>query len=425
MDKFLASTEMFMTFLPLSPSADAGAVQSSPAPRLLRFALALTLFSGFVSGCASSDSDKSSSSDNSNTDEDDSDDDVTDDEKKPDGGTKAPPKGQDDDDDKAPPPIKEDDGVEKCAGIRKEAPAPKGGVDVIFLIDNSGSMFHAIAQVTSNMEKFVQDFESSNADTRVVVISRGDPAAGTALSSNADRYRFVPFNVDSKALFTIALSTFGTYQDFLRPNAATQFVMITDDQDRLPPATFKQEMEKLLGHPFTQHAVASESVMGLPCINEIAAMAGCDLSQLIPGLPPVGIPAVCGAAAVGEAYYTLADQTNGEKLSICKGDWTSVFDQLKSAVIEAVPLPCDYPLDMASAEKFDKGKVNIVFVPENGKDDAFPKTTSKDKCGDKLGWHYDDEGAPTTINLCPKACEQVQRGGAIDIEFGCPPPIVF
>lgn len=311
------------------------------------------------------------------------------------------------------PPVKVDDGTNKCAGIRNDAPAASGGTDLIFLIDTSGSMLHATTQVQANIATFVQNFEGSGTDTRVVMITGSDPAAGSPVASDASKYRFIPSAVDSGALFTVALLTFPQYEDFLRPSAVTQFVMITDDNDRVPPPAFKEQMEQLLGgRPFTQHAIASENVNGLPCISE---------AQLWNPLCTAPIPSVCAAIAIGETYYSLADDTGGQKLSICKADWSEVFAELKAAVIEAVPLPCSYPLATASADNFDAEKVQVVYTPEGGDDAEFPRADSFAQCGDKAGWYYDDPKSPTSINLCPTACETVAAGGSMDIAFGCVP----
>jgi hypothetical protein len=314
-----------------------------------------------------------------------------------------------------PPPVVPDDGTNKCSGIRNDAPGASGGVDVIFLIDTSGSMLHAATQVQANISQFVQDFEATNADTRVVMITGIDPAAGTPVGS-ADNYRFIPSSVDSKALFSVALLAFPQYEDFLRPTASVQFVMITDDNDALPPPAFREQMKSLLGgRDFIQHAIASENVNGLPCTSE-AAMAN--------PLCIAPIPAICAAASVGDAYYTLAEQTGGATMSICKADWSTVFSELRSAVIAAVPLPCSYALSEASNEDFDSELVQVLYTPPEGGDDSdFPRATSFDVCGDKFGWYYDDPAKPSSINLCPKACETVAAGGSLDIAFGCKPPL--
>lgn len=324
-----------------------------------------------------------------------------------------PSEGKNDSGVKPPDP---DDGVNKCAGIRQDAPPASGGVDVIFLIDTSGSMLHAITQVTQNMGNFVQNFEGTAADTRVVVITGDDPARGTPIADDQDKYRFIGSEVDSKMLFTVALTAYPQYQDFLRPGATTMFVMVTDDEDIVSPTDFRSAMEEQLGHGFIQHAVASESVNGLPCISE---------AQAWNPLCVAPIPAVCAAAAIGKNYYQLADDTGGVKQSICKADWVPVFDELRAAVIEAVPLPCSYPLANATTTKLDPEKVQLVYTPAGGEDEEFPRVKAQDACATKNGWYYDTNEGPTTIQLCPTACETVSAGGTLDIAFGCPPIYVM
>jgi hypothetical protein len=217
--------------------------------------------------------------------------------------------------------------------------------------------------------------------------------------------------VDSKMLYTVAIASFGSYQEFLRTNAATHFVMVTDDDDIIPPAAFRSQMEAQLGHAFTLHAIASESVNGRPCANPICG-----------GIP---IPAICGAASVGAAYNSLANETGGQQISICTEDWTSVFDQLRSAVVAAVPLPCQYELAAVSNGKFEPTEVQVVYTPASGSEREIPKAKNEDTCGEDVGWHYDDEKDPGTVMLCPNACTLVRGGGAIDIAFGCQPQILL
>jgi hypothetical protein len=300
---------------------------------------------------------------------------------------------------------------DSCASIRQDAPAVRGAVDVVWLIDTSGSMWDDFAQIQQNLARFMQELDGSSADIRVVMVTGIDPAAGTALGGDGARYRFVASPVESRLLYSVALLTLPFYKDFLRPDAATHFVMVTDDEDRLSASEFRTEMERGLGHPFTLHAIASEDAGGRPCAS--AACGG------------VWLPLVCGAVAIGKAYNTLADQTGGGKLSICSDDWTSVITRLSEAVIAAVPLPCSYPLERASRSSFDSSRVQVVYTPEGADDEEFPKAKGEDQCDDARGWHFDDERSPTEVILCPAACEQVQQGGSIDIAFGCTPTTVI
>ena len=301
-------------------------------------------------------------------------------------------------------------GGDACASIRQDAPAGRAPIDVVWLIDTSGSMFDDILQITQNISSFMKGFESSSADTRVAMITAADPALGTPLARDAERYRFVPSIVESGLLYTVALFQFESYKDFLRPGAATHFVMVTDDEDKIDAENFRAEMEKKLGHGFVLHAIASPNESGRPCANKSCG--------------GIWLPLACGAVAVGDNYNELADATEGEKISICTDDWSEILKRLSSAVI-ASALPCTYPLADANSDTFDPARVQVVYTPEGGNDREFPKASSQASCGSKSGWHYDDADLPTSVELCPAACKLVQQGGSIDIALGCPPTTVI
>ena len=281
-----------------------------------------------------------------------------------------------------------------CAAISKTAPVVRGKVDVIWLVDNSPSMLDKIVQLSANIGSFFSTIEQSGADTRVITLSLADLAAGTPLGNDADKYRFVPANVWSKLVYASATMGFSQYQDFLRAGASTHFVVVSDDDDLQAPADFKSEMEGLLGHSFTLHAIVAEEF-------------GC-------------------GSAVGSNYMDCADLTMGKKISICSQDWTQVFGDLQSAVIEAVPLPCSYALtDLASSTSdYDPSKVQVVYTAADRPDGReLPKSTDMSQCAAEPGWFYDDEKAPSQISLCPAACELVKQGGAMNIAFGCRPTV--
>jgi hypothetical protein len=43
-------------------------------------------------------------------------------------------------------------------------------------------------------------------------------------------------------------------------------------------------------------------------------------------------------------------------------------------------------------------------------------------CAANNGWHYDNEAAPTSIELCPAVCDAIkvqQDDGALNVALGC------
>lgn len=366
---------------------------SPGSSRWLRRSLVLVSLSGLALGCASEQpTGQSSPRQRAETD----DDDAVDERDAP----AKPPKSS-----SPPPSAPVDDDPKACASIREDAEPAPSPVDVVWIIDTSGSMRDELAQVQANIAGFMREFEQSSADTRAIMITKDDPALGSALAGDP-RYRFVRAEVGSRKLYEVALATFASWRDFLRPGALTHFVMVTDDNDRTTAEAFRPQMEQRLGHPFIQHAIASESVNGAPCRNTACLGLLCG-----------------GAAAVGATYNTLADLTMGEKISICSADWTEVFGRLRDAVI-ASALPCDYPIPQVGDITFDPALVAAVYATPDGDERELPKADTERRCGDALAWHYDDEARPTRIVLCPAACAEARQGGSIDIQFGCAPVVV-
>jgi hypothetical protein len=134
---------------------------------------------------------------------------------------------------------------------------------------------------------------------------------------------------------------------------------------------------------------------------------------------------VCGGFAPGVQYYWLADQTGGQKISICIADWSMVFGPLQEAVIASAPLPCNYPVPPPpGGSSFDENKVNLEFTATGAMAAAvFPRAADEAGCGSELAWFYPPEG-PTELRLCPEACSAAMAGGTIEIALGCDTVVV-
>ncbi len=316
-------------------------------------------------------------------------------------------------------------GNEGCNAISQTADAELGPVDIVWVIDASGSMDDEKLAVQMNIANFANVIEAAGIDHHVVIITDMDLAAGTPLGSNAQHYRFIQHDVGSHDLYDVLINRFHDgllgpgYGSFLRSNAPTHIVAVTDDESApMTAAQFKLSMESLLGHGFIQHAVASESVNGEPCSG--------GLCFGIPGIPC--IPVGGGAANVGAQYYMLADQTGGQKISICESDWSMVFGPLQDAVVASVPLPCAFNIPPPpSGLTFDKENVHFQHQPSGATTpNELPRAQTVSECGTAVGWHYDNNDAPVSILLCPAACDLAAQGGSVNIVFACspPPPLV-
>jgi hypothetical protein len=318
-----------------------------------------------------------------------------------------------DDDDGPAPRVKADGGsdVIGCGSVRAAAELERGPVDIIIALDTSLSMAPQVCNVSTNLTAFAAAVGASSHVVSVyemgllgaataLLCGNPDPLAATPLASDATRYLHRAVNVDSWNALTQLNTQFDTYRSFLRPAAATHFIVVSDDQsDPLRGGTlaadFKAQMEQKLGHDFSFHSIVADGQAG------------------------------CIGSAVGTEYLTLSDQTGGQKLSICATDWSVVFKKLEAAVISSAPIPCDFEVpEPPKGDELDPEAVQVVFAPQGGKEREFPRAASGDKCGNGTAWHYDDPKAATKIELCPAACEAVKQGGNVEIAFGCAPTFV-
>jgi hypothetical protein len=304
-----------------------------------------------------------------------------------------------------------------CEGSSVVAMSTFAPVDIIWVIDSSGSMDGEARIVQDNMNNFAASISGSGIDYHVVVIT--DPSFVTVpppLGTDPMRYLFVNHPVGSNEPLQALISTYPMYQMFLRPMAVTHFVIVTDDESDLAAGAFQTMMEGLLGHTFDAHAIASP--------NETHPSCPFPLCPTEPGCTgPNG-----DAADVGMQYMTLTDATGGRFFSICTADWSALFADLEAAIAIGTTIPCVFiipppPEGMA----FDERQVNVRYTPGGGGDaSTVGKVHDSTACGPAGGWYYDSDettapDAPAQILLCPASCDTIGRDtmGSIDIAFGC------
>jgi hypothetical protein len=321
--------------------------------------------------------------------------------------------------------------TEMCATTSAMAPpAADPRVDIVWVVDASGSMLDEQIKIGKNLATFADEISNASIDVRIVMMTTSaaipvicpvvspDPLAGTPLASDP-RYTFLDTRVDSNNPLDIAVDNFAAYSSFLRDGAKTHFVFVTDDESRYRglgtpderAGRFTEDMRGLLGHDFILHTVSSAGP--LPCSD-----ANCmpDVNTGICVFVMLG----CGAAAPGDTYYALASNTGGLSASICESDWSVIFEPLTAAIIASAPLPCSYDIPAPpSGDVLDASKVNVRWKAPSATDEmVFGKVADQGACADQLGWHY-DAAPPNQIMLCPATCSALANGGTLSIEFGC------
>lgn len=312
-----------------------------------------------------------------------------------------------------------DGGFAGCDAISFDAETALAPLDIIWIIDNSGSMDGEARIIQDNLNSFVSAIEASGIeDYRVVVITQsGFVSVPPPLGTDATRFRFVSYNVQSSDALRHIVSSFPMWSDFIRPTAITHIVHVTDDESSLSAGEFRSMFMPLLGHSWVSHAIASPPgsthMMCIPGFGCIGSSDGCS--------GPNG-----DAADNGDQYWSIASMTGGQQISICTADWSAAFTTLLASIAIPMPIPCEFAIpEPPEGMEFDRRRVNVVYNPGGGGAPiTFPFVGTDDgaMCPPGAdGWYYDDPLNPTQIILCPSTCSRVDSDttGSVDIALGC------
>ncbi|MET0386458.1 MAG: hypothetical protein ABW321_10890 [Polyangiales bacterium] len=323
-------------------------------------------------------------------------------------------------------------GDNSCAAISQRATNERQPADIIFAVDNSGSMDEEIVFVREQLNAFSQQITDSGVDARIILISApygGQPAPSGGFfddddnedngiciapplgsgscpeDSNPPRYFHVPEEVKSHDALNKFVDTFPQWRDQLRPNSNKTFVVITDDdadgdsdegggQAINTAAGFTEQVSALPGGLFSTWGFS-----GIYCFTECPE-----------------------AAAVGTVYETLVQQTSGVKGDLCEQNFAPVFDALAKAVINAAGIACSWEIPPPPAgETFNRDQVNVQYSVLGGAPSSLLQVSSGAACASSDGWFYDDPAAPTRISVCPTTCDDVRADpqASVDVLFGC------
>jgi hypothetical protein len=275
-------------------------------------------------------------------------------------------------------------------------------VDMVWVVDSSRSMADERQRIEQTMNQFVSDAESRHFDVRLIMVTLMN-IVPAPLGTDSDRYRFVERNIASHEPLQALIGEFPRYADFLRPDAALHFVIVTDDDSAMTAREFRRQMDRLVGRPYVVHAVASPDVDGQPCRTENASQ------QCRNAGPRAG--SVCGASAIGREYWKLADELHGVEISVCTQDWSEVFGPLLEAVTPT-DIPCSIDLEQDIALEATQVALRIGKTKQ-------PLTLVAGVTGcdtRSAAYYYFERAEGPQLRLCPGVCTATRAHG-IELEI--------
>ncbi|APR75739.1 Hypothetical protein A7982_01085 [Minicystis rosea] len=280
-------------------------------------------------------------------------------------------------------------------------------LDIIFLIDRSGSMSGTKWVGTTNaLTKFFNDPASANIGAGITYF----PNYKAAVCVPEDyQVLDVPIDVLPLNAFTLTNSipadakgvgtpTYGALKGTL--NAATAYqdahpthkvivVLATDGDPNYCGSVTIDDIANL--------AKSARNYNGV--LTYVIGVAGSIIGNL---------NKIAAGGGTGTAYDITTDISQ----------FSAKMNEIRSAA-----LGCDFEIPPPpNNEQLDPNKVNFSYTPKGiGMAKTLPRADDLDDCGGKPGWYYDSNDAPTKIVLCPASCSTVQAdsNAKVDVLFGC------
>lgn len=369
------------------------------------------------------------------------------------------------------------DGAVCATGGSSSTELEREPVDIIWVIDNSGSMEPSIRQVNDGLDEFAARIAASNLDYRVIMLSeRGmggtqicipEPLAGDSECGDdtdcSDGGCFFHRDVDiystqvvEQILGTLAQTSgysegesrgSAPWLELLRPGARKSFVIVSDDNSRTcdrdhtgspndcdtGPDMDVFSLEDYPGgtNPFTGGRELGPGIL----TDSYGDLFEGYVFNAIYGWGDEGdADEKCsdGAfpAAAGHTYTALVERTAGVRAQICDQAtvWDDFFDAIAERVNESSGISCQFTVpEPPEGLSLIRNQVNVYLADESGADAILIRgVADEEACGLDSGWYYgeDDEGQPT-VQLCPTTCTAAEAAyredpsTRVDVLFGC------
>jgi hypothetical protein len=298
----------------------------------------------------------------------------------------------------------------ECATVSEQAENEFAPVDILFVVDNSGSMDAEESFVQSQMNTLSNLISSLSIDVQLILVSNYNicipPPLGGGGCPNDDNnppaYTHINQGVGSNDALEIITDNTGVVSQFdalMRDNSVKHVVVVSDDDSDKSASAFDADFQalgaKYQGYKF--HAIVASAL-------------------------PAFAPCLFLSAARGQEYIDLVGLTGGVYGDLCLQEFGPVFVEIATSVQQTTPLACEWDIPPPpDGQMFDPNKVNVQLTLDTVPEDVF-WVPSEANCMGGDGWYYfPDNVNPTQIRICPATCTRVQAAGAanVDILFGC------
>ncbi len=314
-----------------------------------------------------------------------------------------------------------DSGGASCAA--SVTAAKRAEVDIIILIDTSGSMSEETAQVQQNINDFAKSIGQSGLDYRVVLVAEKPlfpgfplgicvpaPLGGANCADNAPLFHHINQDVASTDSLELILSTYDQWKGYLRSTSYKVFIEITDDNSSLDYQSFDSQLLQKQPAGIFGDANSRKYIFDSICGWQ-------------DGTPVLSGQMCSSAVNTGSEYQHLSQLTGGTVDSVCKTSYAGVFSNLAKGLV--TKLGCEFSLPQPDGGTLDPSTVAVQYTPGGGAPKPLTRVTDPSKCAaNPDGWYYDSNTAPTKIVFCQELCSTagVDTSGKVEVLAGCKAP---
>lgn len=352
-----------------------------------------------------------------------------------------------------------------CESQSAEATLVKKPVDIIFVIDNSGSMGGEIEAVQNNINiNFASIIGNSGIDYRVIMLARhgslssesvcieaplsGIPAGGCTSPPGqpANTANFFHYSEEIASWDSLCkiLETFNAPDDFglapsgwsqwLRPDSFKMFVEITDDDVNCSYGgqTFDDGNTEAGGHQVAQDFDTALRTLSPENFGAVGAERNYRWYSIVgmaenspntdpwPFSDPINTGQCSpGSAGRGTGYQGLSILTEALRYPSCENaSFDSIFLAIADGVIAGSKVACEFDIpDPPEGETIDLETVVVSYTPgTGGAEQRYKQVPDAASCTADSFYIEGDR-----IFLCPDTCTLVQADDAakVGILFGC------
>lgn len=256
-------------------------------------------------------------------------------------------------------------------------------LDIVWVVDNSGSMSDTASLVRNNIEAFITSIDTSS-DFRLLMIgAQGNTGAQIQIPAafrSDSRIKQINYQVEStdgpQILLDHLLNTKPLIQSknyhldtFFRTTSKKVIIFVTDDESLISASTIQNTLDGINNwrNQYTIYGFVGLGGTASPC-----------------------------QASTGNTYINLAENTAGKYFNICSTNWTAHFNDLKNNIISKITTNNNFILAKDYVDKVSAVYINGIkqdaskyTVSKSGKKATLSfKDSSKIKTNDKIKIEY-------------------------------------